>query len=350
MTTNDIIDPQAMGADFCWSFGDGDARACMLPRRDVRAVFSENGFDGNLIEEMDASEALKRAFYIVSKGKNIIIKQMEKHDRDSARVFGVYLVTPKDGESGDDITCGARVRVDTSTTAICLAPADCDEIPGCMNVGQAMVDIVDQLVVNVFNRDISQALLAVGAKLGWLGRRQNKGGVYYLNRRSAERFARLLKSLQRMSLHGDGFTPSITEQYNRPLTVSTWTDAAQFHYASKVDGLVRDLDRLFTDGKMKDRTIEARRDECDAILTEAKQYKQFMVGKISPLADRLAAIQDAFSKALAEDNTVIEADLRAIEKMIGKAPTRKPVPVPVAPTPGTVPVLTTADFDIKFAQ
>lgn len=348
-----IIDSQAMGADFCWSFGDGDARACTLPREDVRAVFAENGFDPSLIEDMDAAEAIRRAKNVVPKTKHIKIIQMDRPNSDTPRAFGIYQVTPIEGESGDAIVCGARVRVHSGTSAICLPPADSDEIESCMDVGRKMVAIVADLCENVFNRDVSQALLAVGNKMGWLSRRRNKGGCYYLNRYSAERFAKLLKALERMtgaSQRSSQFIPHITEQYNRPLTVESWSGAARDHYAAKVEDLVSNLDKLFVDGKMRDGTIEKNRDACDELLKEAISYKQFMKGQLNPLEDRLKAIKGAFSKALTEGNEAIESDLREIEKLVGigitqKAP--KPVAKPVAKARKVE--LKVDDFNVEFA-
>lgn len=347
-----IIDEQAMGADFCWSFGDGDARACMLPRTDVRAVFVENGFDAALIDDMDAAEALRRAEKVVSKSKHIKVIQMDRPDKDTPRAFGIYQVTPQDGEQGDDIICGARVRVQSGMSAICLPPADCNQIEACMDVGQSMVKIVAELCDNVFNRDVSQALLTIGGKMGWLSRRRNKGGCYYLNRQNAERFARLLKSLQRMTSsypRESQFIPHITEQYDKPLTVASWSGAAQDHYAAKVEGLVKNLDRMFVDGKMRNGTMEKHRDECDTLLKEARSYKQFLAGQLAPLQVRLQAIQAAFSKALADGNESIESDLRQIEKLVGIGITKKVKPV----TTNTVvkvdvEKLTASDFDLEF--
>lgn len=345
-----IIDAQAMGADFCWSFGDGDARACMLPRQDVRNVFSENGFDPTLIEDVDAAEAIQRAAKVVSNPKHIKIIQMERPNKDTPRAVGIYLVIPRDGESGDDIVCGARVRVATGYSVVCLPPEDRDNISACMDIGESMVTIVNQLVNNVFNRDVSQALLAIGNKMGWLSRRRNKGGCYYLNRNNAERFAKLLKSLARMTngmARDSQFIPHITEQYDRPLTVDSWSGAARDHYTGKTEALVKDLDRLFKDGKMRDSTMEANRDKCDAILAEAMQYQQFMKGQLNPLQDRLTKIRSAFSKALAEGNEAIQSDLVAIQAMMGN---RAPVqPAPVQPAPKTTkPPLREEDFDLTF--
>lgn len=316
------IDKDAMGADFCWSFGNGDARACMLPRQDVRQVFSDCGFDPSLIETMDASEAIIRAARLMSTRKRIIVKQMERPNRDTPRAFGVYWLTPRDGESGDDIVCGARVRVDSGESAVCMPPTDRDEIPLCMQVGDEMVRIVDELIRNVFNRDVSQALLAVGTKLGWLNRRRNKGGVYYLNRHSAERFSALLMRLKRMTNTRDPdeqFIPHITEQYAKPMTIESWSGAARDHYTSKTKRLVSELDRMFKDGKMRDATITARANECDALLVEAQQYKSFMRGELIPLEIRLKKIQGAFAKALAEGNEAVADDIREVERMMTTA-------------------------------
>lgn len=345
-----IIDKQAMGADFCWSFGDGDARACMLPREDVRAVFVENGFDPSLIEDMDAAEAIRRAEKVVAKSKHIKIIQMDRPDKDTPRAFGIYQVTPVEGESGDDIVCGARVRVQSGTSAICLPPASSDEIEACMDVGNAMVTIVAELCDNVFNRDVSQALLTIGNQMGWLSRRRNKGGCYYLNLRNAERFAKLLKALERMTSANDRasqFIPHITEQYDKPLTVASWSGAAQDHYAAKVEGLVHNLDRLFVDGKMRDGTIAKHRDECDDLLREAKSYSQFMRGHLVPLEAHLRAIQGAFRKALAEGNETIETDLREIEKLVGIGITKKVEPVmPKVTKKAKAKKLKAEDFDV----
>ena len=355
---SNIIDPQAMGADFCWSFGNGHASACMLPREDVRAVFVENGFDPALIEDMDASEAIRRAERVVPKSKHIKIIQMDRPDKDTPRAFGIYQVTPVEGESGDAVVCGARVRVHTASSAVCLPPASSDEIEACMDAGRAMVSIVSDLCDHVYNRDLSQALIAVGHSMGWLSRRRNKGGCYYLNRENAERFAKLLKALERMTNtnpRAGQFIPHITEQYDRPLTVESWSGAAKDHYEAKVKGLVGDLDKLFVGGKMRDGTITKNRDACDALLKEAATYKRFMRGQLGPLEARLTAIRGAFSKALLEGNEAIESDLREIEKLVGIGIAKKPETAAMSTTAiaakkSKAAKLKANDFDVEFGR
>lgn len=360
---NEYIDPKAMGADFCWSFGDGDAEACKLPREIVRDLFSSLGFNPALIDELDVSEAMKRAMGIAHRGKNIVIKELKSPHKDTPKAFGIYQVQGVQGESGDNIVCGARVRVHGARNqpVICLPPEGRDEIPECMKVGDDMVRIVTELTSNVLNRDLSQAILAVGGKLGWISRRKNKGGVYYLHRTDAERFATLLKGIQGMTAHmprDAQFIPHITEQYDRPLTIDSWSGAALDHYEAKVGQLVKDLDRVFAEGNMREKTLLMRADECDDILKEANKYAMFLKGSLQPLEARLKKIRSTFQKAVAEGSEAIEKDLKAIEAMVGvyqpKAKEAKSLKAEAAPTEGKKKgkktKLAEEDFDLTFGK
>jgi hypothetical protein len=354
-----IIDSKAMGADFCWSFGDGDAEACKLPRQDVRALFAEHGFDPMAIEDLDMSEALKRAT-CVHRGKDIIIKELKSPNKDTPRAFGIYVVRGVQGESGDNIECGARVRVRSATEAICLPPEGRQEIKECMDVGVDMVRLAHELCANVVNRDVSQAILSVGARLGWISRRRNKGGVYYLHLVEAERFAALLKGIQAMTAtrHRDEqFIPHITEQYDRPLTVDSWSGAAKDHYEAQVGQLVKDLDRVFVDGKMRESTMVDRADECDRILKEANKYAIFMKAALPDLETRLKKIRAAFTKAIKDGSDSIEKDIKDIEKLIGTHEPKKAKEVKVAepvkeekPKKQRKAKLEDVDFDLNFAK
>lgn len=111
MTNASHIDSDAIGVEVSWGFGFGDALAVTLRRYDVAEALVRHGFDPNLVDEMTEDMALRKAQHTVKgRSKEIVIQELRRPNKDTPRAFGVYKVTGKEGESGDDVTMGARVR------------------------------------------------------------------------------------------------------------------------------------------------------------------------------------------------------------------------------------------------
>lgn len=316
-----LIDPDAIGVEVSWSFGCGDADAVRLPRDVVINVLGECDLGGAdlYIPEKDSGDALKHAAKICRPGKHHIVRELERPRKDTPRAIGVYKVAAVEGESGDDVTCGARVRCEPR--AVCLAPEGGAADDGCMRIGQRVADAANDLLDNAYNKDLSEMLLAIGDDLNWISRRRNKGGVYFVlarteyERMMAERFVRLLKGLEALSALEDceQFRAEIVEVYPKPLAMGTITEAARSSFEASIDRMTRELDRMTADGKMRETTIGRRADECDELIRRAEQYRFFLEGAVDKLAGRLGKIRDRFSAELSEAAESAKADINAID-------------------------------------
>jgi hypothetical protein len=335
-TTNNksIIDTAAVGIEVSWSFGKGDADAVRLPRGDVRALFGANGFT-DYVGPKSEIEALKHAADIARPGRGCIIRQLARPRKDTPIAFGICVVNAVTGESGDDVDCGARVRFDGGK-AVCLPPEGKAAERGCMIIGERMADLANDLFSFVLNKDISDALLQVGYELNWIGRRRNKGGVYFLLARAgapeaqrSERFVNLVHALRDLSERTpstEKFNPEIIEVYPRPLANEMIAGSAKASFDHEVERLSKELDRMLVDGKMREGTMEKRADECDAILSRAEQYRSWLQESTDELAGKLSAIRDKFRAAFEAAVAGTSSSIKAIDEIKSEQSDTAPLP------------------------
>lgn len=318
-----IIDAAAIGIEVSWSFGKGDADAVRLPRDNVRALFTDNGFT-DYVGPKSEIEALKHAADIARPGRGFIIRQLARPRKDTPIAFGIYSVNTVTGESGDNVDCGARVRFDGGK-AVCLPPDGKAAERGCMVIGERMAAFSNDLFSYVLNKDISDALLQVGYELNWIGRRRNKGGVYFLLARAgepeaqrSERFVNLLHALRDLSESTpktEQFNPEIIEVYPRPLANEMIAGSAKASFEYEVERLSKELDRMLADGNMREGTMEKRADECDAILSRAEQYRSWLQESTDELAEKLNTIRDQFRAAFDAAVAGTSSSIKAIDEI-----------------------------------
>lgn len=319
-----LIDKKAIGVEISWSFGNGDAEAVTLYRETVRDIFIDSGF-GDLIEDVSPSDALVRASRMAPKVRDISVKEFKRPNKDTPRSYGIYSVTKEIGESGDNFINGARVRIENNQV-VCVTPEDNSFDKKCEEIGKKMAVTANKLLNQVINSDISAALLRIGhSHLFWISRRQNSGGVYYIpNNAGAEMFVKLLHDLRDVTgtyPRYQQFIPQVVEQYEKPLTVETWEGSCQDEFETKIDRLIKDLDKMNKEGKMRESTINKRADECDSIIKQAKQYKLFLKKKVQTISERLIEIQSQFRAGLEEN---IDAAGKAFEEIADLTPQVKP--------------------------
>lgn len=331
---DNVIDPEAVGVEASWSFGNGNAEAVTLARETVRDIIAQRGFDPGLIIEMDADMALRKAQHTVKgRSKSIVIQELRRPNKDTPRAFGVYKVVGKDGEAGDDVVMGARARVE-GQHVVCLPPegdsvfvdADCERI--CNEITR----IANSLIDNVINRDISDMLVAIGwSRLGWISRRRNSGGVYFIGRSdAAERYVGLLQDLQKataVNTRAFQFIPQVMEVYPKPLTMDMWQGSARDQYEGQTEQLLKDLAKMKTDDKMRDGTIQARADECDRLIELAESHRLFLADAVEGITTELARVKAEFTKKLDENAASAAGAFNAVEAAIAdadaKVPTKK---------------------------
>lgn len=296
------IDPDAIGIEVSWSFGDGDAEAVKLPRALVRKVLTSHGFGGDLIEEFDADTALRTAQQMVKgRSKAIVIQELRRPNRDTPRAVGVYQVQAKEGERGDDVVCGARVRVEGERVRS-MPPEGGSEIVPCMDIALELERISNSLLDNVVNRDISNALVAIGWSSYWITRRRNSGGVYFIPAGDkAERFLAVLEALQLATVSKDRknqFIPQVMEVYEKPLTMSMWSHSARDQYDAQVAELLTDLKKMESEKTMRESTVQKRADECVELLKQAEKHRMFLQEHAGAITLELNRIRDGFLKRL----------------------------------------------------
>jgi hypothetical protein len=326
------IDKAAIGIEVSWSFGDGDAEAVRLPRADVRAVLAKHGFDVSLIDDMSSDTALRKALLMVKgRSKTIVIQELRRPNKDTPLSVGVYQVQARDGESGDNVVCGARVRVQGARVE-CLPPEGGTFIVECQNVAHELARIANSLISHAVNRDISDAITHIGWSCFWITRRRNSGGVYFMHSGpAAERFIGMLQDIQALTSHSARryqFFPQIMEVYAKPLTMAMWRDSARDQYEAQVQDLLEQLKKV-NSTSIRETTLEKRAEECDRIIAQAESHRLFLAEHVEVLAAELRKVQAGFLKKLEEVRAGAQEAFQALDEAIE---TTSPEVKPVAPS------------------
>ncbi len=331
-----LIDPGAIGVEVSWSFGDGDAEAVTMPRTTLAALLTKHGFNPNLVPEVSEDLALRKAQHTVKgRSKRIVVQELRRPNQDTPRAFGIYKVIAREGESGDDVVMGCRVRC-ASQHVVCLPPEGEDVAdPSCEKVGQELARIANSLIDNVINGGISDALVSIGWSLGWLSRRRNSGGVYLVNSSSdAERFVALLQDIAKEThviagssdlAHNFHFIPEVMEVYPKPLAMGMWKHSAQAQYEQQTAQLLKALNQMQgSDGdKMRDKTVQARADECDRLMRLAESHRMFLEGAVEGITDALTNLKNGFQDRIDANTVKANAAFDEIGKATPKRTRRK---------------------------
>lgn len=313
-----LIDKSAMGVEVSWSFGNGDAEAVDLPRADVLDIFSDHGFDVTNELAMTVDGAIRRAARYVRQDRHLVVRELAKPNKTTPRAYGVYKRIAREGESGDDWECHARVKVE-GQSVVCLPPEQYSHQLDLevVKIGEGMATMARKCLDRVMNVDISQALTAAGSAGGWISRRRNAGGVYFIVRsKQAEAFVGVLQALAAETdrlPRWRRFAPQIQEVYPKPLTMASWTESALDAFAADVASLKTQLGQMFTDGTMRDRTIEARAAECDALVAKAERYQLLLAGALPSITESLKQIKEAFTSALVSGIESASREFEAFE-------------------------------------
>jgi hypothetical protein len=337
MTTPQVtIDPEAIGLEVSWSFGDGTASAVRLPRDKVAAVFDAAGYSVEERLVMEIGEALRRGVRCAPNSRTIQVKELAKPNRDTPQAFGVYQRLPGD-ESGDQWRCGARVRIEHGQVA-CLPPEGAASSDACLAVGQGIADLSNSLLSHVQNLDLSFALTDVGNQMLWISRRPLSGGVYFIPSRGpigeyhASAFASILHGLESLTSglpRARRFAPQIQEVYAKPFTMTSWAESATEELEAALDSLVADLTGI-ADDTMREKTRGRRAAECDALIAKAEHYRLFLAGRVDGFSTKLGQVREAFNRGTAEAVDEVRAALGVATE---RAPAQPAAPVPVVSVP-----------------
>ncbi len=359
--TKPLIDPDAIGVEVSWSFGDGNAEAVTMPRTTLAELLSKHGFDPGLLPEVSEDLALRKARHTVKgRSKTLVIQELRRPNKDTPRAFGVYKVCGQDGEKGDDMVMGARVRCEAQRV-VCLPPEGEDQTvftdSDCEKVGKEMARIANSLLDNVINGGISDVLVSIGWDLGWISRRRNSGGVYFASSSEpTERFVALLQAIagesgalaaNKRNARNYYFIPQTMEVYAKPLTIGMWKDSAKDQYEQQTAQLLKDLQQMQgADGdKMRATTVQARADECDRLMQLAESHRLFLADAVAGITRELAQLKNGFQKRIDANSADATAAFDAIDQATPKRTRRKKVG---AVDKDTVPDLSTMSTDDLF--
>lgn len=359
-----LIDPDAIGVELSWSFGNGDAESVTMPRTTLVELLAKHGFDPTLVEDVSEGMALRKALHTVKgRSKTIVIQELRRPRHDTPRAFGIYKVTGKEGESGDDVVMGARVRCEAQSV-VCLPPEGVGAFGSveCERVGNELARIANSLINNVINSGISGILVDIGwHHLGWISRRRNSGGVYFAaTSDETERFVALLQDIalrseelavDKLCASSYHFIPEVMEVYPKPLTMGMWKHSAQAQYEQQTEQLLKDLHKMQgKDGdKMRETTVQARADECDRLIKLAETHRLFLAGAVTDITQALQEVRDGFQQRI--DNNASEAVVAfdAIDKITPK-PRRKSKAKAKAPVKAAAPDLAGMSTDELFGE
>lgn len=337
-----LIDPEAIGVEVSWSFGNGDADAVQIDRAAVRVLLRQLDFAESYLPDIGEDEALKRALRYAPSRRDVAVKEFARPRKDTPRSLGVYVRNAEDGEAGDTWSCEARVRwsdVAGKRYVLALAPEGRHTIthPRAHNIAHDMASLANLAVTHAANIDISLMLCDIGRDLGWINRRRYAGGVYYLpadtdrSEERAERFVRLLHGLQRLT-PGDPkhrFDPQAHDLFPSPMTLQSWSASAEQHFRADLEHLQKELQRMVDDGNMRDKTKQARADEADALIAKADGYRLLLGAAVDQLTASLQQVKSQFAVAIgktAEEAKVAVDQAMAAFEQIDRSPEPAPKP------------------------
>lgn len=334
------IDTDAMGVELSWAFGNSDNEAVTIPRPVVGAILVANSFSTDYLSELTPSDALKRAAELAPNRKALSVKELARPNSDSPRVFGIYCRVAVPGERGDTWVMGARVRAVGDEIVAMPPEGAADMLMAARPAAETMERQANALLTNVFNQDIGMMLTSIGRDQGWISRRRNSGGVYYMQTGArAEAFVALLLDLkaETASHHiSRQFIPEIIEVFPRPLTQATIADAATHHFEAKITTLVDQLRKAADNGKMREGTMDKRVAEIDALMVQAEEYRTILDQGATELRSRLNDVRTHYRTAIAGGCEALESELAAFDAIAPPAPKATPTPAKVAPTPAPV--------------
>lgn len=261
-----------------WNNGGVD-----VPRVEAREVFALVGLE-KLIPDMDPQTALNRAVKEarLRRQDGFVAMPFKRPNSDAAMAWGIYRVESKDGETGDQLVLGARVRLIGSLAVV--SPPEAAEPDGeCMERGRLIVEHANHLITHVETRDMSGALTATVNALSGVPLR-NRGGFYLLPPATCEQWASLRPGLEKM-----GIGPFVIEMFDSPQAMQTAATAARSALESDIVELVADLEKAKADGLRSD-ALERRLAACESLCARATLFRdvlQDMAGKIEERAQAL---------------------------------------------------------------
>lgn len=285
------------GASWLGDLVSYDAERIQIPRADLRAIFDVFGFAEHVIDAMDPKTALSRAARKPLPAQ-IIIEVFAKPNKDTPHALGVYLKRPRDGESGDEIVCGARVRVERDTVRA-MPPEHGPAIGECLEIAQRIAGDANHLIHFAETTDVSAAVISVitGPMMGIAMRK--RGGFYFIRPSESATWLALCDKLAQYNFFGLS-CPMAGDDRSRHMAQHNVRGA----FESDLAELRKQLSEV--DEKTRDSTIDRRLHECTALVSKAELYEEILGGWLDTLRTDAAKLKTRFQARLAGDEDVFD--------------------------------------------
>jgi hypothetical protein len=271
-----------------------------VPRVEARETFGLIGL-ARLIPDMDPSTALNRAVKEarLRRADGFVAQPFKRPNQDTPLAWGIYEVRANDGEGGDALVLGARVRLENGV-AVVRGPESTEPSAECMQRAQDIVEHANHLMTHVETRDVSGALTATVAALSGVPLR-SRGGFYLLPSATCEQWAALRPGLEKL-----GVGPFVIEMFDSPQALATASTATRSALESDINELVADLDKAKGDGLRSD-ALERRLAACDALCARATLFRDVLQDMADVIQSRANALKAEFAKVGKEEDDADEA-------------------------------------------
>jgi hypothetical protein len=287
-----------LGFEVCWDFGCHDARAIRIDRTALKELFTACG-KGKYVEDLDVETCIKHATKIgrshLCGGERIADditpdKGGTKAGGRSPFVLGIFRPTT-DGEADAKRELAARVRVEGEYAIACPPLGEVD-YPDKVSKRHAefIAKHANSAAHTVYNTELSKILCRVGRDLGWIPRRKNGGGVYFLPDRRADTVIALLDGLEGLCSEFDN---NSTELLSLPRVANVWKRRASNHFEEAVEKLKKRLEKLETKGG-NDSTAERASAETVLLKKDLVGYRALLGEKAGELDKLLDGLTKAF--------------------------------------------------------
>jgi hypothetical protein len=247
---------------------------------------------------MDPATALSRAAAEVRRPAGLFVRPFAKPKGDTSAAMGLYLLRPRDGEAGDDYVCGARCRVDRTTTLIVGLPPDgAPAIDTALTHAEAMAAHANHLITHCETKDLSTALVGAAKALAGVPLR-DRGGFYLLPPSTCGVWARLKPGLEQL-----GVKPIRIEMHDAPENLAVAKAAAQSALEADIAELMADLDKAAAEG-MRQSALTRRVEVCKELKAKAELYRGVLSGITDKITAKVSELEQRFQQQVAGNDGV----------------------------------------------
>jgi hypothetical protein len=279
-----------------WRFG-----AFKASRTKVHALFGRLGFESCLAWDLSSpGRALQTAKANgIKYGERIVARTLERPNRDTPVAIGVYERQGKAGEGGDDLVCGARVRIASATNrAIALAPEGKPGLAECLKVAEDIAKRANELIDNVENAELSHALVAAGAESYWAPFR-SAGGVYWVPASKADAIRELFDEVEKLGEFYATIQPLFGDDSGR--TGRNVSTAAAEAVNAELAEILEGLESAKT-GRLLKKGIQTRVEHCQELMIRLESYRVALAEKADTFGETLTRAVREFEEVIANAN------------------------------------------------